>query len=83
MSRIAGLAIPSRSTTGKSSFLVALLAGKSRVPKPAAGMRARVTFGPVPRVSGSPERPRSRSRISTTARWSAGLFATNWAEPSP
>ena len=40
-----GLAIPSRSTTGNSSFLAALL-GKSRVPKPAAGTRARRTAGP-------------------------------------
>ncbi len=29
------------------------------------------------------ETPRSRSRISTTARWSAALLATNWADPSP
>ena len=47
ISRMAGLAMPSRSTTGKSSFLVALVAGNSRVPKPAAGMTALRTFGPV------------------------------------
>ena len=73
MSRMAGLAMPSRSTIGNSSFLVALLAGNRRVPKPAAGMSALRTFGPVPSVRVRPGRPRSRSRISTTACWSAAL----------
>ena len=37
---MAGLAMPSWSTIGNSSFLVAFDAGKRRVPKPAAGMTA-------------------------------------------
>ena len=40
MARIAGLARPVSSTTGKSSFFTTLEAGNRRVPNPAAGITA-------------------------------------------
>src|SRR5450759_117773 len=50
INKIAGLATPSRSMIGNSSFFVALVAGKRRVPKPAAGIKALRTLGPDCRI---------------------------------
>jgi hypothetical protein len=43
--------VPPVTGTGNISFFVALVAGKRRVPKPAAGMTALRILGPVSRFN--------------------------------
>jgi len=83
MASITGFARPSRSMIGNSSFLIAFVAGKSRVPNPAAGMTALRTLRPERRTSFRHDIPRSRSMISMAFAWLASSRTMNCAVPSP